>query len=275
MHYLKQVVVLFPKIRQGVIDGKWQILSENVLLFDENLLEHGITGEIDLLAVDTEGNVKIIDIKTGKSGTWSRFGTGEKFDKEIYFRAQQSIYSDLFYNMSGINVSSIGLLPLEIDVTLDGYINSIESPPMMRNILEDTIEIEYLPEIVEYGIERIEPKLTKIERENAQSEVQAESTIPSSDSTQLGLKDNLGNMIIYQGKTGKLVQLPNGRYAIQQETPADISLEIALEQLKNDLALEQANEFKSEELIDGIKSEIKKLEKKKAEPKADITGIVI
>lgn len=265
---------IVSKIRQGVIDGKWQILSENVLLFDENLLEHGITGEIDLLAVDTEGNVKIIDIKTGKSGTWSRFGTGEKFDKEIYFRAQQSIYSDLFYNMSGINVSSIGLLPLEIDVTLDGYINSIESPPMMRNILEDTIEIEYLPEIVEYGIERIEPKLTKIERENAQSEVQAESTIPSSDSTQLGLKDNLGNMIIYQGKTGKLVQLPNGRYAIQQETPADISLEIALEQLKNDLALEQANEFKSEELIDGIKSEIKKLEKKKAEPKADITELL-
>jgi hypothetical protein len=265
---------IVSKIRQGVIDGKWQILSENVLLFDENLLEHGITGEIDLLAVDTEGNVKIIDIKTGKSGTWSRFGTGEKFDKEIYFRAQQSIYSDLFYNMSGINVSSIGLLPLEIDVTLDGYINSIKSPPMMRNILEDTIEIEYLPEIVEYGIERIEPKLTKIERENAQSEVQAESTIPSSDSTQLGLKDNLGNMIIYQGKTGKLVQLPNGRYAIQQETPADISLEIALEQLKNDLALEQANEFKSEELIDGIKSEIKKLEKKKAEPKADITELL-
>ena len=71
---------IVSKIRQGVIDGKWQILSENVLLFDKNLLEHGITGEIDLLAIDTEGNVKIIDIKTGTSGTWSRFGTGEKFD---------------------------------------------------------------------------------------------------------------------------------------------------------------------------------------------------
>ena len=265
---------IVSKIRQGVIDGKWQILSENVLLFDKNLLEHGITGEIDLLAVDTEGNVKIIDIKTGKSGTWSRFGTGEKFDKETYFRAQQSIYSDLFYNMSGINVSSIGLLPLQIDVTLDGYINSIESPPMMRELTDDTIEIEYLSDIVEFGIERIEPNLTKIEGENGKGVVPVESTIPSSDTTQLSLKDNLGNMIIYQGETGKLVQLPNGRYGIQQDNVGDIASEIALEQLKNTLALEQVNEFKSEDIINDLKSEISKLEKKKSNPEYDITELL-
>ena len=265
---------IVSKIRQGVIDGKWQILSENVLLFDKNLLEHGITGEIDLLAIDTEGNVKIIDIKTGKSGTWSRFGTGEKFDKETYFRAQQSIYSDLFYNMSGINVSSIGLLPLEIDVTLDGYINSIESPPMMRNNLEDTIEIEYLPEIIEYGIERIEPNLTKIEGENAEGLIQVETTIPSSDSTQLGLKDNLGNMVIYQGETGKLVQLPNGRYAIQQEKSTDIAQEILLEQFKNELALEKANEFSTDEVISDLQDRISSLQKKQSKKEYNITELL-
>lgn len=265
---------IVAKVRQGVIDGRWQILSENVLLFDKNLLDNGITGEIDLLAVDADGNVKIIDIKTGKSGTWSRFGTGQKFDKETYFRAQQSIYSDLFYNMSGIDVASIGLLPLELDVTIDGYINSIISPPMMRNVTGETIEIEYLGDVANYGIERIEPKLTKIEGETAKGVTPVESTIPSSDPTRVSLKDNLGNMIIYQGETGKLVQLPNGRYAIQQETPADIAVEIALEQLKNDLALEQANEFRSQEVIDDIKSEIKKLERKQAEPKADITELL-
>ncbi len=265
---------IVSKLREGVIDGKWQILSENVLLFDKTLLEHGITGEIDLLAVDTEGNVKIIDIKTGKSGTWARFGTGEQFDKETYFRAQQSIYSDLFYNMSGINVSSIGLLPLEIDVTLDGYINSIKSPPMMSNILDDTIEIEYLPQIVEYGIERIEPNLSKIEGENVQGEVQVESTIPSSDTSQLSLKDNLGNMIIYQGQTGKLVQLPNGKYAIQEETSVNIGEEILLEQLKNELALEQINEFKSDEVISGLKSKISQLQKKQSEKQYDITELL-
>ena len=104
--------------------------------------------------------------------------------------------------------------------------------------------------------------------------VPVESTIPSSDTTKLSLKDNLGNMIIYQGETGKLVQLPNGRYAIQQDKVADIASEIALEQLKNDLALEQANEFKSEDVINELKSEISKLEKKKSNPEYDITELL-
>ena len=265
---------IISKLREGVIDGKWQILSENVLLFDKNLLEHGITGEIDLLAVDTEGNVKIIDIKTAQPGTWSRFGTGERYDKESYFRAQQTIYSDLFYNMTGINVESIGLLPLELNVTIDGYINSIKKPGMMSGIQDDTIEIEYLTEVANYGIERIEPNLTKIEGENAKGEVSVDSTIPSSDPTQLSLRDNIGNMIIYQGETGTLVQLPNGRYALRQEAPADMATEIALEQLRNDLSLEQASEFKSDEVISNLKSEISKLEKKKAKPGSEITEIL-
>ena len=265
---------IVSKIRQGVIDGKWQILSENVLLFDKNLLGNGITGEIDLLAVDTEGNVKIIDIKTGKSGTWSRFGTGQKFDKETYFRAQQSIYSDLFYNMSGINVSSIGLLPLEIDVTLDGYVTSIQRPQMMAGITDDTIEIEYLPEIIDYGIERIEPNLKKIERETAGGVINVDSKIPSSDTTKLALKDNIGNLIIYQGQTGKLVQLPNGRYGIETTNNVATIEEIRLEMAKNDLAIAMASDTRSEDLVQSLQKEIKDLEKNTKKIPATITEVL-
>lgn len=265
---------IVSKIRQGVIDGKWQILSENVLLFDKNLLGNGITGEIDLLAVDTEGNVKIIDIKTGKSGTWNRFGTGQKFDKETYFRAQQSIYSDLFYNMSGINVSSIGLLPLEIDVTLDGYVTSIQRPQMMAGITDDTIEIEYLPEIIDYGIERIEPNLKKIERETAGGVINVDSKIPSSDTTKLALKDNIGNLIIYQGQTGKLVQLPNGRYGIETTNNVATIEEIRLEMAKNDLAIAMASDTRSEDLVQSLQKEIKDLEKNTKKIPATITEVL-
>jgi len=252
---------IVSKIRQGVIDGRWQILSENVLLFDKRLTDNGITGEIDLLAVDTEGNVKIIDIKTGKKGTWSIFGTGKKYDKEVYFRAQQSIYSDLFYNMSGINVSSIGLLPLEMDVTIDGYINSIKRPAMMEDVDGDTVEIEYLPEIVDYGIERIEPGLEEIAEEKVERVTPEEVQIPSSDPTKLTLRDNIGNVVIYRGQVGQLVQLPSGNYAIQTTTDTRAVTTVALEQLRNELALERANEFKSEDVIKSLETQISDLER--------------
>ncbi len=265
---------IVSKLREGVIDGEWQILSENVLLFDKNLLGNGITGEIDILAVDTKGNVKIIDIKTGQPGTWERFGTGQKFDKETYFRAQQSIYSDLFYNMSGISVTSIGLLPLQMDVTIDGYINSIVRPPMMAGITDDTIEIEYLPEIIDYGIERIEPNLKEIERETAGGVIQVDSKIPSSDTTKLSLKDNIGNLIIYQGQTGKLVQLPNGRYGIETTNNIATIEEIRLEMAKNDLAMAMASDTRSEDLVESLQKEIKDLEKTTKKIPATITEVL-
>jgi hypothetical protein len=255
---------IIAKLRQGIIDGQWQILSENVLLFDKRLKENGITGEIDLLAIDKEGKVKIIDIKTGKAGTWKIFGTGVKYDKEIYFRAQQSIYSDLFYNMSGIDVESIGLLPLELDVTIDGYINSIKRPAMMTdqegNVI-DTIEIEYLPEISEFGIERIDPQLKEIAGEKEEAVISEDTSIPRTELDKLSLQENIGKTVIYQNNLGTIVKDPEtGNYFVEIKTRPNADLQIQLEYLQNELALENASEFKSPEVIVALQDKIKVLE---------------
>jgi hypothetical protein len=144
------------KLRQGIIDGKYQILSENVKVFDKRLKEAGITGELDLLAIDSDGNVSIIDIKTGKFKNWEAYGTGAKSDKQTYFRAQQSIYKNLFYNMTGIDVQRISLLPIGITTDLDGKILELGLTELIPEG-EDTLELEYLPEVEAAGITKIAP----------------------------------------------------------------------------------------------------------------------
>jgi hypothetical protein len=147
---------IVSKLRQGVIDGQYQILSENVKVFDKRLKEAGITGELDLLAIDSDGNVSIIDIKTGKFKNWEAFGTGAKSDKQTYFRAQQSIYKNLFYNMTGIDVQRISLLPIGITTDLDGKILELGLTELTPEG-EDTLELEYLPEVEAAGVTKIAP----------------------------------------------------------------------------------------------------------------------
>lgn len=261
------VTGIVTKFRQGVIDGEWQILSENVTLFDKKLRDSGITGELDLLAIDKNGNVKIIDIKTGKLKNWKAFGKGTIADKELYFRAQQSIYANLFYNHTGIEVSEIGLMPLAIDVTLDGYINSIQLAPIVPEGA-DTIKLEYLPEVENFGITKIKPELPAIEsvkRENAQRQAKTPSGIPQSDLTKTTLGEYLDKPLMYNGRIGKLIQLSDGTFGIEFTKQSDTAiLELSLEGFKNDLAFELSLD-PSSELAKDIKAEITKIEKSLAE----------
>jgi hypothetical protein len=210
---------VISKFRNGIIDGQYQILSENVTVFDKSLRENGITGVMDLLAVDKDGNVKIVDIKTGKESNWKDFGTGSEYDKETNYRAQQSIYRNLFYNMTGIMPISIGLMPLAIKVTLDGYIESVKLAPVVPGG-KDTIELEYLPEVEDYGVTPIKPDLTKVQVQQAGTEVPTaieEVQIPQADLTKTKLIDNVGQTVVYNGQTGKLALLDDGVYALEVE----------------------------------------------------------
>ena len=261
------VTGIITKLRQGVIDGKWVILSENVTLFDKRLRDNGITGEIDLLAVDKDGNVKIIDIKTGKLKNWLAFGKGKKTDKQTAYRAQQSIYADLFYNHTGIEVSEIGLLPLAIDVTLDGYINSVQLAPIVPEGFE-TLELEYLPEVANYGITKIKPELPAVEsvkRETGKGAANLKPSTQESDPSKITLGEFLNKPLMFNGRVGILIQLPDGTYGIEYTKTTDTGLlELSLEGFKNDLAFEQSPDG-DPELAKQIQVEIAKLERSLAE----------
>ena len=216
---------IISKFRNGIIDGQYTILSENVTVFDKSLRESGITGELDLLAIDKDGNVMIVDIKTGKENNWKAFGSGTLSDKQTNYRAQQSIYRNLFYNMTGIMPVEIGLMPLAIDVTVDGYIKSVKLASIVPKD-SDTIKLEYLPEVEQYGVTPIKPDLTKVEVQQAGTEVPVDTTetgIPQADLTKTKLMDAVGETVIYNGQTGKLVLLDDGVYALEVEADEKVT----------------------------------------------------
>jgi hypothetical protein len=94
-------------IRRG-----FYFFPQGIIVYD---IESGVAGELDILAVDREGNTHIIDIKTGTSGKWTNFNKTEPgtFSKKENYELQQTGYNNLLYNMIG-QESTISLLPIQV-----------------------------------------------------------------------------------------------------------------------------------------------------------------
>ena len=248
---------IVTKFRLGIVDGTYTILSENVKLFDKNLRDgNGVTGELDLLLVREDGSVAIVDIKTAGKDKWTAFGTGKLKDKSTYFRAQQSIYGYMFYNNTAIT-PDLKLMPFEIDVTIDGYINDIELASIVEDG-KDTVDLEYLPEIENYGITKTTPEIkAPIKRETAK-EATTNPGIAESDPTKNKIIDNVNKPIILNGRVGKLVTMPDGSFGIEVTVNNDIStLQLTLDTLQANLTVEK--EYGTEETLQALEKDIKKI----------------
>lgn len=270
---------IISSVRAQIIDGKYMVFAENLTVFDDRLNENGITGEIDLLAVDAEGNVMIIDIKTAKS--WDTFEEPDNF-KKISYSAQLSIYGNLFYNMTGIEVSELNLLPLQIDVDVTGYIHGIKKAEVnskddrgnkvTRPLAKGYYPLEYMPEVEDAGVVKIAPVLTEEEKEENQKQQGTEQTnnkpgqIEQTDLKELSLSKQVGKTVIFQGKAATLIVLEDGTYAIEKTTNRDIEvLNRTLDSLRDDLNEEidedgNLTEFGSQEIVSQIKTSIARIE---------------
>ena len=140
------------QIKARVDAGELYILSQGLRVFDTELK---IAGEIDLIAADQNGNIFIVDVKTGNKDKWDKwkgtaayeetvketdkkiqtikqdFAEGKitedeknsRLDKAVNYAAlkaegyelQQTAYANLLYRMTGID-ASIGLLPVEVSL---------------------------------------------------------------------------------------------------------------------------------------------------------------
>ena len=365
---------IVTKFRLGIIDGTYTILSENVKLFDKSLRNgKGVTGEIDLLLVREDGSVAIVDIKTSTEYKWKEFGKGGDYDKSTYFRAQQSIYGTMFHNNTAIT-PDLKLMPFSLKLSEDkvGYIEDIDLASIVPEG-QDTIELEYLPEIADFGIIKTTPDIKapvkrqegaakidfsirvsgvgggnqvgirvldsngKVTREfnifkkgnivviepiqgsvaktldisetekedllkqfisqesldliyqhrdspfdkTIESSLQQSLTkdaasatsrlsqptdtkadvngIPESDPTMNKLKDNVNKAVIFNGRPGKLVRMPNGGFGVEIVINNDItSLQLTLDALQANLLVEKG-EFGSQELLNQLENDIKKI----------------
>ena len=164
-------------IKDDVIDGKFTVYANNLNVFDKELGDNGLAGEMDLLVVDNEGNISIIDVKTAKKATWDNFNTEdpEKFSKKYAYSLQQTIYRNLLFNMIG-KKATIKLLPIELDYTIDGYIKTAK----LANITDEgksTIQLIPVDEVDKYvplkDVKEIEDGITSDERSETQQIIES------------------------------------------------------------------------------------------------------
>jgi len=260
---------IITKFRLGIVDGTYMILSENVKLFDKSLRDgRGVTGEVDLLLIKEDGSVAIVDIKTKKvkevkgqqvSG-WKDFGNPEAlYESSTYFRAQQSIYGYQFYNSTAIT-PELKLMPFDMELSKEkiGYIEDINLADIVP-AGQDTFDLEYLPEIENFGIVKIKPEIkTPVQKTETPTQEMGQG-IPESDPVMNKLKDNVDKAVIFNGRTGKLVRMSNGAFGVEVVVNSNITgLQLTLDALQANLAIEKG-EFGNPELIVEIENQIKKI----------------
>lgn len=119
-----------------------KFLTNNIVLFDEKLK---IAGEVDILSIDKEGNVRIYDVKTAKD--WStykkRYKEGERTKQEQY-EMQLSGYSNLFANQYGFAPKALGILPLQLAYDKEGNIRDIKKLAGIPVTYQDAVN-KYIP----------------------------------------------------------------------------------------------------------------------------------
>ena len=231
---------IITNFRDGIIDGKFMIVGASDMLFDKSLFENGLVGETDLISISADGNFNIIDVKALLGKNWNRItaennlekltaklteeGKTEteinnnedviklkrdsKFSKKLYFRIQQSIYRNLFYNMTGIMPERISLLPIEVNYDRESNLISAKLSDIVSDEDLSTYELEYFDQV-----ESIVPLKAPI--------ISPVSTIETTDElveeigASTSLKDNIGKKVLYNGEVGTLIFNDNGTFSIQ------------------------------------------------------------
>lgn len=109
------------------------LYSEGLVLNDADAV---VAGEIDLIIVDREGRLYVVDVKTGDKTKWENFNDPKnQYSKKEDYELQQTTYSNLLFNMTGLN-SLVSLMPIEI--TKDGETGKIltASAPKAKDLLK-------------------------------------------------------------------------------------------------------------------------------------------
>ena len=277
---------IVSSIRSKMIDGEFVLFPENLVVFDKTL---GITGEIDLLGVNAKGEVMIIDIKTSKN--WDNYEKENNY-QQLSHRAQLSIYSTLFYNMTGIKPKELKILPLQISVDVEGYVNDIDKAKVTildkdgnpvkeangktnkkRLLAPGYYDLEFLDEIADEGVIMIEPTFTDAISEDDVEEQGTEETLPTEEVLEeteeldgLTLNDLVNKQVIFNGTSGKLIVLEDGSYAVEKSNTKDTALYVQLlAELERDLKEETNPEIRDliQKSIDDTEANIEESKKDK------------
>lgn len=114
-HFYKSI----QNIKNSLELKGWSVIPRDVTVTgsikvansDGNIEEKLIAGTLDLLAYDENGNFHIIDIKSYRTDI-----SGDKLEK---YKKQVSLYAELLEKKYGVKVSTVNLLPIQVDYPLN------------------------------------------------------------------------------------------------------------------------------------------------------------
>ncbi len=131
------------------LDAKGEIvLANNVVLYNDEI---GVAGTVDLLTFDTQGNIRIYDIKTSRGNPFVETYANDPFvkyetksfggkSKRQQHTEQLSLYRILLNNTHGLKARQIAILPIALDYASgDTSTNNIEVLPGVELIPQDTV----------------------------------------------------------------------------------------------------------------------------------------
>lgn len=137
------------------ITAKGEIfLTNNIVLYHRFPDGSRVAGEVDILALDSEGHIKIYDVKTSKN-SFSKYFDSSKYtvmSNREYYTLQLSAYKTIFEEQYGKQVSSLAILP---------FVLSYEGNTVKSIDKEAGIPITYNPEIRKKLESRSSPKEVK------------------------------------------------------------------------------------------------------------------
>ena len=151
------------------------ILAKDLVLKGEVIVDgvkQSIAGEMDMLVIDKDGNLKIYDFKTGRDYKWQGYGTeADKFLTKEGYALQLSLYKRLIEEQTGLTVdpTKLKIVPFVIDVDNKGMIKNVdismeekninhEYNPLVEEYIPVTKTAAYSPEPFVQAIEVINPK---------------------------------------------------------------------------------------------------------------------
>jgi hypothetical protein len=229
---------VLAKLKTRQDNGEIKIYANNIKLFDK---DSKIAGEIDLLIVDREGNVSIVDIKSGNKDKWSGFhDAANPYSKKETYLLQQTAYANMFYNMTGI-MPKVYLLPIEIESDPDVDLDEKTGLPIGGKILtakyatspvqlgENLIVLDpntaYGDQTIQEKVDGLIPRKEFIPAEPA--------TTPLEEVSDEEYKDFVDNRNVSQSrlddiayKISRGTQLSDRELAISQEFVADINFKL-------------------------------------------------
>jgi len=142
-----KVITEIAKRRDGLIADGYKIISDEIVLGDQDL---GVAGTTDIVAINKDGELKIIDTKSVRNGTSKLFERGT----EIYSENGKKWYIDKWTNQLNmyrllaerigveVKVSSLEILPIRVD-----YEIGAEDPSYA--IVEKSIPLKIAEPVVE------------------------------------------------------------------------------------------------------------------------------